>query len=127
MCVGWEGMMENVVESFVPIVMWRKVLLPTSFPTVFPASHFYSYHLPSMIAALPSCLFQTSLKIFPPPGIVSALHVPVSKSYTFYKVCLKSSLLHDPPHKFSKINQVRWNHSLLFIYLMLFSDDLFLS
>lgn len=57
MCVGWEGMMENVVEhqqeeSFVPIATWRRVSLPDdlslpfqqSFVTIIPIHTAYPPH-----------------------------------------------------------------------------------
>lgn len=59
MCVGWEGMMENVVghqqeESSVPIAMWRRVSLPDdlslpfqlSFLTIIPIHTTYPPQLP---------------------------------------------------------------------------------
>lgn len=86
-----------------------------SLPTVFPHSHSYSHHLPSTMTTLPILLFQTLFSIFPLLGIVSVLNFPVSKSYTFYKVCLKESLLHDTLNKLSKINHFRWNLCYLFL------------
>lgn len=90
-------------------------LTQPSLPTVFPHNHSYSHRLPSTVTSLPFFLFQTSLTIFRLLGFISTLHAPVSKSYTFYKVCLKESLLHDTPNKLSKIDQGRWNHCYSFL------------